>query len=150
MNEKIYLAHHGIQGQKWGVRRYQNEDGTLTDAGKKRLGFGKKNQKEKDILKNWDNMSYQEQNKYLKEYKRKAEITKSISDTIQKKSDINKNTQPFVKRYLKTIIAATAGAALISYGKNFISNIGKIAGETVSNFVPDSVIEAGKMFTERR
>lgn len=31
------LAHHGILGQKWGVRRYQNEDGTLTEAGKKHL-----------------------------------------------------------------------------------------------------------------
>lgn len=30
------LSHHGILGQKWGVRRYQNEDGSLTDAGKKR------------------------------------------------------------------------------------------------------------------
>ena len=28
------LYHHGIKGQKWGVRRYQNEDGTYTDAGK--------------------------------------------------------------------------------------------------------------------
>lgn len=30
------LAHHGIRGMKWGVRRYQNADGTLTSAGKKR------------------------------------------------------------------------------------------------------------------
>lgn len=30
------LSHHGIRGQKWGVRRYQNEDGSLTSAGKKR------------------------------------------------------------------------------------------------------------------
>ena len=31
-----YLVHYGIKGMKWGVRRYQNADGTLTDSGKKR------------------------------------------------------------------------------------------------------------------
>ena len=30
------ISHHGIIGQKWGIRRYQNKDGTLTSAGKKR------------------------------------------------------------------------------------------------------------------
>lgn len=33
---KTVLQHHGIKGQRWGVRRFQNEDGTRTDAGKKR------------------------------------------------------------------------------------------------------------------
>ena len=36
--EDNYLMHHGILGQKWGVRRYQNPDGTLTAAGKSRYG----------------------------------------------------------------------------------------------------------------
>ena len=31
-----YFEHHGIKGQKWGVRRFQNRDGTRTAAGKKR------------------------------------------------------------------------------------------------------------------
>ena len=34
MEEQV-LIHHGIKGQKWGVRRFQNEDGTRTAAGKK-------------------------------------------------------------------------------------------------------------------
>lgn len=35
--ETDYLAHHGILGMKWGVRRYQNSDGSLTTLGKARL-----------------------------------------------------------------------------------------------------------------
>lgn len=38
MND-MYLAHHGVKGMKWGVRRYQNRDGSLTSAGKRRYGY---------------------------------------------------------------------------------------------------------------
>lgn len=46
-----YLMHYGILGQKWGVRRYQNEDGTYTEAGLRRLEkmdtkWAKKNEKQ--------------------------------------------------------------------------------------------------------
>ena len=39
MNQNSYsnsIAHHGVKGQRWGVRRYHNDDGSLTAAGKKR------------------------------------------------------------------------------------------------------------------
>lgn len=39
MESSQELQHWGIKGQKWGVRRYQNEDGTLTEAGKKRYYY---------------------------------------------------------------------------------------------------------------
>lgn len=37
MSYESYLEHHGIKGMHWGVRRYRNPDGTLTEAGKKRV-----------------------------------------------------------------------------------------------------------------
>lgn len=42
MNYEYELYHYGIKGMKWGVRRYQNKDGSLTPAGKKRLSKNEK------------------------------------------------------------------------------------------------------------
>lgn len=50
------LYHHGIKGQRWGVRRYQNADGSLTDAGQQRYNkirsreLGKLEKRKEDIL----------------------------------------------------------------------------------------------------
>lgn len=52
MDEKE-LLHWGIKGMKWGVRRYQNKDGTLTPAGKKRYNAEMERlRNEEKILKN--------------------------------------------------------------------------------------------------
>ena len=36
-NEGAYLANHGVKGQRWGVRHFQNPDGSLTEKGKRRI-----------------------------------------------------------------------------------------------------------------
>lgn len=41
----LILEHHGTKGQRWGVRRYQNADGSLTEAGRKRYSKGTGKQK---------------------------------------------------------------------------------------------------------
>ena len=48
-SSKSELTHHGIKGQHWGVRRFQNEDGTLTVEGRERYGVG-----EEQLKKNGD------------------------------------------------------------------------------------------------
>ena len=42
-----YLSHHGIKGQKWGIRRYQNADGSLTAEGIARYGYNQISDKDK-------------------------------------------------------------------------------------------------------
>lgn len=56
-NDGAYLMHHGIKGQKWGVRRFQNEDGSLTSAGRSRYGL-------KEHLQNIDSDKLKKVGKY--------------------------------------------------------------------------------------
>lgn len=44
------LYHHGILGQKWGVRRFQNSDGSYTSEGKKRYGKDKSSKNKKKAI----------------------------------------------------------------------------------------------------
>lgn len=48
MQKQLY--HHGIKGQRWGVRRFQNENGTYTDEGKRRykVSLGTSHKAKKD------------------------------------------------------------------------------------------------------
>ena len=70
------LVHHGILGQKWGVRRFQNPDGTLTSQGKKRYSFNERMQISKEHL----SLENQLRNKYLNETKEFKKYSKLIDD----------------------------------------------------------------------
>lgn len=60
------LCHHGIKGMKWGVRRYQNSDGSLTSAGQKKVSkqYKKLSKKvTKEVARKYNNMYFKAYNK---------------------------------------------------------------------------------------
>ena len=86
------LYHYGVKGQKWGVRRYQNSDGSLTDNGKKRVAKlnAKINKADKKAIESFNSSKKHFQDKKifskekgLDEYQ-KATLSKKISDHYRK------------------------------------------------------------------
>ena len=87
-----YLAHHGIKGQKWGVRRFQNPDGTWTNAGKVRYddsGTQKLSRKEKRAIK--ENKERAEIENRLKNAKSSKEAERALEDKIYNDLRYNQN-----------------------------------------------------------
>lgn len=88
-----YLAHHGIKGQKWGLRRYQNDDGSLTPAGRQRY-----NGQASSLRNLSDSVSVAKNELTVAKkgyaYKSKADIAKNGHREITKDSDYYKG---FVK-----------------------------------------------------
>lgn len=74
------LQHAGIKGMRWGVRRYQNKDGSLTPAGRKRYGsrFDKED----------DDIDEEEVKKRYEEGKQKALKSGSIEEVLKYKGDL--------------------------------------------------------------
>lgn len=86
------LRHWGIKGMKWGVRRYQNNDGTLTDAGKRRYDRDMKG------LSNKKKKSYEaDPDKWVKEdrerSKRLVDETRNLTRELKTANDTSIKNQ---------------------------------------------------------
>ena len=99
-NEEM-LEHHGIKGQKWGVRRFQNEDGTRTAAGKKRERSRSEDPAHEDY--------------------NKAHSGKSVKDMSDAELRTRLNRLQMEKQYIQLTDSDT------SKGKEFVSKAMKVA-----------------------
>lgn len=102
------LEHHGIKGQKWGVRRFRNADGTLTSAGKRRAKVERSAESAnvKEIRKK---KISQMSNKELQEANSRLQLERQYKDLTRKKSLGKKAVQAFIAT--AGTIAAVEGAA---------------------------------------
>lgn len=117
------LQHHGIKGQKWGVRRFQNEDGSLTAAGKKRYA---------------DNYSEQQRTRDEKIYGKKA-VTR-INQRMLNGESIQSARHNEVVRKERTEKAKNVAKTTIKVAIPVAATVATTA--VLKKYGPDSVMNA--------
>lgn len=110
------LYHHGIRGQKWGIRRFQNEDGTRTSAGKKR---------EQTISKSEDHTQSRSDRKKATQGLSNAEL-KRLNDRLQLEKTYKELTAAEIKRgesFSKSILKDIAKNSITKAGTTLATSL---------------------------
>lgn len=112
--EELELQHHGIKGQKWGIRRFQNKDGTLTPAGKQRASEEKK----RSDSKNRGTLT----NAQLKKKIERLQLEKQLRElTNQEVNSGRAYAQKILKDVGSRVLTTAATGALLYAGKAVIT-----------------------------
>lgn len=128
-NNELY--HHGVKGMRWGVRRYQNSDGSLTNAGRRRYGDD-------------GNSAHRSGSRSVSRSGSKAKnaVTKSPEEIARRKAIAK-------KVLIGTVLTGTVAAAAVMYAKNpaavnaFMSRVGSTTVSSLKT-AGRKAVDAGK------
>lgn len=118
------LYHHGIKGMKWGVRRYQNTDGSLTPAGKRREAKLSNKAFKKDRVtasKNRRNLSDSDLDARINRLKKEKQLKELTDEDIHPGRTVVKN---LMRNAGSKVVTAAATGALAYAGYSFMESNG--------------------------
>lgn len=121
------LQHHGILGQKWGVRRYQNKDGTLTAAGKRHIqSLEKKDMKW--AKKNSDKITEQAKKKSQKELDKYGKELLQNPNAVNKSGKLSASTINAYNRKMAELMSQQTSSLKSPSGKvvSFVAKRGEV------------------------
>ena len=141
-----YLVHYGIEGQKWGVRRFQNEDGTYTEEGLKRREKGHFISEQRNTNKAFDKITSkmqrnQEKGKRVSDKKYNKQYNKAVElGTKHRALDyISKNPRAYLKAHgLNKASGAKFGVQL---GAGITAATNPYTASMAPGIIADAIVE---------